>query len=157
YVIMENFANKSIRSIFHSADGGNQWAACTVPPNLGTQAWSDLCIAVHPDDPLVVIVGNLNLARTVDGGTTANWPVIMDWTNFTIIDRAQHGDQHTLMFDLREHNRIWVGNDGGISSAPDVVNVNPVVTRTWRKRSNGLCVSQFNDITSHPNYPFMMG
>jgi hypothetical protein len=41
--------------------------------------------------------------------------------------------------------------------ASDVVNKNPSTDRTWRKRSHGLCISQFNDLTSHPDYPFMLG
>ena len=115
----------------------------------------DLCIAVHPDNPGVVIVGNVNVARSLDFGV--HWESIIDWVNHTSVDRAQHGDNHTLVFDVREPNRLWVGNDGGISFTADVVNANPLTASTWRKRSHGLCVSQFNDITVHPDYPFMMG
>ena len=141
--------------MFHSTDGGDNWAACAVPANLGTQAWVNLCIAVHPDNPAIVAIGNVNVARTLNAGAT--WETIIDWGNFTSVDRAQHGDTHALMFDLLEPDRLWVGNDGGISCAPDVVNANPLTARTWRKRSHGLCISQFNDITSHPDYPFMLG
>jgi hypothetical protein len=155
YALYEDASDNSILSVFRSTDGGTTWNPCAVPADLGTQAWVNLCIAVHPDNPAVVVVGNVNVARSGDAGAT--WQTIIDWGNFSSIDRAQHGDTHALMFDQREPNRLWVANDGGISSAPDVVNANPMTARTWRKRSHGLCVSQFNDITSHPNYPFMIG
>ena len=155
YAVLENRADHSILSIFHSVDGGTNWTARAVPPNLGNQAWSDLCIAVHPNNPGVVIVGNVNVARSLDFGV--HWDLIIDWVNHTSVDRAQHGDNHVLLFDVREPNSLWVGNDGGISFTPDVVNANPLTASTWRKRSHGLCVSQFNDITVHPDYPFMMG
>ena len=106
-------SDHSILSMFHSVDGGTTWTARAVPPNLGTQAWSDLCIAVHPDNPGVVIVGNVNVARSLDFGV--HWEMIIDWVNHTSVDRAQHGDNHTLVFDVTRTQRLWVGNDGGIS------------------------------------------
>jgi len=155
YAVFENPADNSILSVFRTTDGGTNWQPCAVPDDLGTQAWVNLCIAVHPDNPAVVVVGNVDVARSLNAGAT--WEKVLDSQNFAGIDIAQHADTHALVFDVREPNRLWVGNDGGISMTPDVVNANPLVARTWRKRSHGLCISQFNDITSHPSYPFMMG
>lgn len=155
YAVYEDGNNHDIFNVYHSSDGGTTWV--TLPPLiiLSGQAWSNLCIAVHRDNPAIVVIGEVDLACSLDYGQT--FQKIIDWGNFTGAERSEHGDNHEVVFDLAQPNRLWVGNDGGISMAPDVVNFNPRIARTWRKRSHGLCISQFNDITSHPTYPFMIG
>src|SRR5262249_61406304 len=86
-----------------------------------------------------------------------SWHRISSWPNFNSEDRAQHGDQHTAMFDAVNPHQLWVTNDGGVSVATDIVQSNPMTDRTWRKRSDGLAASQFNDITVHPQFPFIAG
>jgi hypothetical protein len=157
---MEDAANQTASTLtilgaFHSTNGGDQWNPCGALPDLGGQAWVNLAIAVHPDSPGVLVVCGMESAKSLDFGAT--WERLIDWRNFFGEDLAQHPDQHDVIFDRVERNRIWIGNDGGVSSAPDVVNANPRTDRTWRKRSHGLCISQFNDITSSPTYPFMLG
>lgn len=64
---------------------------------------------------------------------------------------AQHADQHAILFDRTvPHNRLWIGNDGGISESPDL-------GTTWRKRSHGIVAAQFYEFANHPTYPFVMG
>ncbi len=160
YAVMEDAANQqanafTILGVFHSSDGGTNWNACGPLPDLGGQAWVNLLIAVHPDNPAVVIIGGVESARSLDFGAT--WERLIDWRNFFGEDLAQHPDHHDVIFDRVERNRVWVASDGGVSTAPDIVNANPRTDRTWRKRSHGLCISQFNDITSNPTYPFMLG
>ncbi len=160
YAVMEDAARqqqqtRTILGVFYSSNGGDTWNPCGALPDLGGQAWVNLAIAVHPDSPGVLVVCGMESARSLDFGAT--WERLIDWQNFFGEDLAQHPDQHDVIFDRIERNRIWIGNDGGISSAPDVVNANPRTDRTWRKRSHGLCISQFNDITSSPTYPFMLG
>ena len=150
-----NLGAMPIAALYHSADGGANWTARVVPPNLGTFTWWTMALAVHPHNPRLVVMGGVNVVRSLDFGQ--NWDLIIDWPFHTAADRAQHGDNHAFVFDLQSPNRLYVGNDGGISMTPDVVNINPSTGRTWRKRSHGLCISQFNDITIHPDYPFMMG
>ena len=144
-----------VAAVYHSSDGGDTWNPCTLPPGLGSFVWWTMCVGVHPHNPGIVVVGSMNVARSLDFGTT--WQLIIDWRFHTPSDRAQHGDNHAINFDRRSPNRLYIGNDGGISMTPDVVHINPSTGHTWRKRSHGLCISQFHDITVHPNYPFMMG
>jgi hypothetical protein len=154
YAVLGNRADHSILSIFHSVDGGTNWAARAVPEPRQPVVVGPLHRGA-PEQPRRGDRRNVNVARSLDFG--ANWDTIIDWVNHTAVDRAQHGDHHALLFDVREPNSLWIGNDGGISFTADVVNANPLTASTWRKRSHGLCVSQFNDITVHPDYPFMMG
>jgi hypothetical protein len=127
------------------------------PPDPTTQAWYSLCLACHPTDPNVVVQGCLEVWRTTNGGLTP-FTRILDWThNNDGVDLAQHADEHFLMFDREDRNRLWLGNDGGISMAPDVTADPTVPKRYWRKRSHGLQLAQFNDITVHPVFPYIAG
>lgn len=154
YAIAEDPANDVVLGVWHSDNGGDSWVARPAP-NLGGQVWVNLYVAVHPDNPALIVAGAVDLARSRDHG--ANWEPLIDWRNFNAGDRAQHGDQHAAVFDAADPRRLWVSNDGGIAMAADVVQANPRTSGGWRKRSHGLVGAQFNDIATHPNYPFMLG
>ena len=159
YAILETAEDaakdRKIRAVYHSRDGGTNWTERSVGVDLGGQTWVNLVIAVHPDNPALVIIGAVDLGRSFDYGKS--WHRISYWPNFNSQDRAQHGDQHAAMFDVVNPHQLWVANDGGISVATDIVQSNPLTDRTWRKRSDGLVASQFNDITVHPQFPFIAG
>ncbi|MEJ8849517.1 hypothetical protein [Variovorax rhizosphaerae] len=161
---------RAVLDIFHSANGGTTWtagpalASPTSPASTigdgiavgqGGQPWAHMVIECHPDNPAIVVAGGINLALTRDFG--ANWQRIIHWPNFGDGDRSQHGDQHTIVFDSADPRRIWVGNDGGISMAPDIVQTNPLTDANWRKRSHGIEAAQFNDIAINPSHPTMVG
>jgi hypothetical protein len=154
YVMGEDPATSNTFGLFHSADGGDSWTACTLPPTGGQAMWN-LVLAVHPDNPALLVAGGVDMARSFDFGVT--WDVVIDWTNFDAGDPAQHADQHDAFFDAADPRRLWVANDGGVSMAGDIVSGNPHSQRTWRKRSLGILAAQFNDIAVHPSYPFMVG
>jgi hypothetical protein len=159
YAIMEAGADdleeRKIRAVYHSRDGGDSWKERSVGLDLGEQTWVNLVVSVHPENPALVIIGAVDLARSFDYGKS--WHTISYWPNFNAQDRAQHGDQHTALFDAVNPHQLWIANDGGISIATDIVQSNPLTDRTWRKRSDGLVASQFNDITVHPQFPFIAG
>lgn len=171
YAIFETGSNspnaRQVLDVFYSADGGDHWqpsgprppAAPVVPPvlraQLGGQPWGHLIIAVHPDNPAIVLAGATNLSRSTDFGV--NWSLVMDWQNWSRGDRAQHGDMHALVFDAQDPRRLWVANDSGLSVTPDIVLGNPRTSQGWRKRSHGITAAQFNDVAVHPVYPYMIG
>lgn len=147
-----------LQGVYHSANGGDTWAPCAAPPidDAGRfQANWNLLLAVHPDNPALVVTGGINVARSQDFG--ASWEVVIDWTNFDAGDPAQHADQHDALFDAGDPRRLWICNDGGIAMTSDIVASNPHTTRSWRKRSYGILCGQFNDIAVHPSYPSMVG
>ena len=154
YAVAQDPAADAILGVYHSTDAGDHWTVRPAPA-LGGQIWVNLYVEVHPDNPSIVVVGAVDLARSTDFGQ--NWATIIDWRNFSEGDRAQHGDQHAALFDGGDPRRLWACNDGGISMTPDIVQTNPRTVGSWRKRSHGLCASQFNDIATHPTYPFMVG
>jgi hypothetical protein len=150
--------NGGVSFAYVPAGGAVNWLEVPTPlvpasPSPG-QAFYSLEVAVDPSNPNTVVAGYVNLHRSTNGGGT--WSTLIDWTNYMDHDlRAQHADMHAILFDLRERNaaapqRLWVGNDGGISFSEDV-------GVTWRKRSYGIIGAQFIDISTHPRFPFIFG
>lgn len=119
--------------------------------DTGAQATYDLVLGLHPGNPAIIITGSVELFlgnHNAVAGTTA-WSRILQWTRHDRGDRAQHADQHAMLFDAADPRRIWIGNDGGLSSSIDLGN-------TWRERGLGINAAQFYDITTHPAYPYIL-
>jgi len=148
YAIFALDDNEASR-VFVSEDRGARWRKTAGRPgDGGKQAWYDLVLEVHPQRPDVIFTASVDLFRTLDAG--ASWKKVMDWTKYDGGDRAQHADHHAFVFDVLEPRRVWVGNDGGISTS---VNLG----ETWRKRSHGILATQLTDVTVHPVFPFVTG
>ena len=145
--------------VFYSSDGGDHWTERSPPGGtngkMGGALWYSAFIEVHPLNPSIVVIGALNVLRSTDFGQ--HWELVLDQDQFNEGDFAQHADEHAALFDRGDPNRLWVGNDGGLSMAVDIVQGHPARDRGWRKRSHGIGAAMFNDITVHPTYPYMMG
>ncbi|HXO21714.1 MAG TPA: hypothetical protein VOA87_17515, partial [Thermoanaerobaculia bacterium] len=113
-------------------------------------------IAVDPANPARVIAGGVNLFVSTNSATT--WNQISDWTRYAAGDRNQYADHHAVLFDRNraDHpNRVWIANDGGVSSTDAVTTA--ALYPGWRKRSYGINAAQFYDVTVHPTLPFLTG
>lgn len=145
--------NNAASNVFLSDSHGDSgsWVDTGVRPgDIGTQANYDLLLGLHPSDPSILITGSFELflgRHNAAAGTTA-WTKIIDWLEHDRGDRAQHADQHALLFDHINPNRIWIGNDGGLSTSSDLGG-------SWRERGLGINAAQFYDITTHPIYPYI--
>lgn len=153
--------NDRFSNVFRSNDGGGNWAPTTAQPgSTSSITWYSLVLECSPSDPNVVFIGQVDMWCTKDGGTTwgtpnpnpppPNFQPCLDRRRYGQGDRAQHADQQAVAFDRDRPHLAWVGNDGGVSLTTDL-------GRIWRKRSHGILATQFNDISTHPQYPFMMG
>ncbi len=140
--------------VFHSDDGGNRWRQRAGGPNApdsgSTIGWYALTLEVHPTRPEIVVAGSVNLSQSTDSGQ--HWTRIMDGAAYDRGDRAQHADQHAVLFDRTTPANIWVANDGGISLGQPSGGAT-----AWRKRSHGILAAQFYDVTVHPTFPFITG
>ena len=145
--------------IYHSSDAGDHWTQCPLATaesdKIGPSIYYSAFIEVHPLNPAIVVAGCLNVLRSTDFGQ--HWELVLDQDQFNEGDHAQHADEHAALFDAGDPNRLWIGNDGGMSMAVDIVQGHPARDRGWRKRSHGIAAAMFNDITVHPNYPWMIG
>jgi hypothetical protein len=159
-----NAEHEHATAVFHSGDHGENWQqrariprayalADDVPTGNfpGGQADYDLVLEVNPDDPNVLVCGEVDLCRSENGATT--WVPILTWQVYDDGDYAQHGDQHVAIFDAFDRKRLWVGNDGGLVLARDLHG--EAATRGfWRRRSAGIIAGQFQDVTVHPSPAF---
>jgi hypothetical protein len=148
-------AADSTSNVFLSNNQGNagSWVdtgSRVAAGDTGAQASYDLVLGLHPANPAIIITGSEELFlgnHNAVAGTTA-WSRILTWTQHDRGDRAQHADQHALLFDAADPRRIWVGNDGGLSSSVNLGN-------SWRERGLGINAAQFYDISTHPAYPYI--
>lgn len=141
-----------------STDGGSTWTNLTIPLMVdGTgdhftrsQAWYNLILAVHPTNANLVIVGGVDLHRTLDGGST--WSGISHWYG-GFSKPEVHADQHSIVFRPGFSNELLFGNDGGIYYSTDAGNL--AATPTFITKNTGYNITQFyacatkNEVNSH--------
>lgn len=112
--------NGAVGGIIKTTDKGSTWTSLNEPndPDGGIpaddfsrgQAWYDLTIEVDPNDDDHVIVGGINLHRSLDGGI--NWTTLSDWAGFGA--GFVHADQHNIMFKPNSSDTCLFTNDGGV-------------------------------------------
>ncbi len=126
-------------------DGGETWTDVTIPIYTeqagcaeGTshftrgQAFFDLILNVHPEDPDLVYAGGISTHRSKDGGET--WELITYWANVPCAAFA-HADVHDIQFNPNDFDMIVLGTDGGIDYSPDAGDA--TVTPSFDRRVRG--------------------
>ena len=120
----------------------SQWTSLRNHGGTTYGYWNNV-LEVDPIDSNIVIAGGIDLERTFDGGAT--WQFI----------GGLHGDQHAAAFDSSNHLTIYAGNDGGVYRG---TYSSPSAIGAWTKTSDGLIVTEFNDVgTSFGPYDVIGG
>lgn len=132
-----------IGDVYYSSNSGQNWTkrARLERYFFNKQGFYDHCIAVHPDSANVVLVGGIDVYRSDNGGNNfANYTEV-----YSHIDEplAVHPDQHVLEFDPRDHNSVFVGNDGGLCLSTNA-GIN------WAEISLDLPITQFYKMDVDP-------
>lgn len=145
YLMMQDSASDKVLHFYTSNNGGTTWTSTAVTSgsplddalNNGTnsQTWYDLIAAVDSTNANIVVVGGIELAKSVDGGST--WASISNSVSV-------HVDQHALVF-LNSSN-LLVGNDGGIYLTSNLTNASP----DFFQKNNGFNATQFYGCDFHP-------
>lgn len=113
---------------------------------LGDQGWYGNALwADDPTDENLLIVGGVNLWRSVDGGDTM--AEISTWWD----DRSVHADHHAIVshpgYDGVNNRTVFFGNDGGIFKAADIrvtgAEPQPPFVQGWAELNNNYGVTQF--------------
>lgn len=161
YALVDNTAGTSPSGeVFHSTDGGKTWnllagTSAFVNQDSGNavgalcddatgtaecQGNYDNVIAVIPQGsgkPPLLLVGGINVFRSVDGGTT--WTETGSWLPSDA--DYLHADQHAAVYSAST-GKIYVGNDGGMF-------VQAVAGGAWTADNSGLAITQFYSASGH--------
>ena len=93
--------------VYKSTDNGTTWQPRQDVELHGTTGsfvfgWWFGRIWVDPKDTNHVFIAGVSLVESKDGGTTFG------------TSPGQHADQHAMAWDLKQPNRVYLGNDGGL-------------------------------------------
>jgi hypothetical protein len=156
-------------TVWRTVDNGVMWSLVPSPPanvvpipptylNLiksfceevaGNQCDYDIVVAIDPTDPQIILLGGQDLWVTYDGGS--RWRDFGGYLAFQDPGNGNvHSDQHAIVFSPADHQKIFVGNDGGIWTARwHTVDVGGHVF-PWHGLNNGLSISQFYSVATDP-------
>lgn len=122
---------------------GGAFAAIPMPYDLQTtQAGYDWFAATAPGDPDTLYLGAIDLHQGIRSAAG-------DWNWFNISTKPAgdsiHRDQHAIAFSPSDSKVVYIGCDGGIFRSPDA-------GLHFRSLNKGLCISEIEYLTQHPQY-----
>lgn len=125
-IYLSNGVNKG--EIWRSDDQGVSWEnMCSGYNYLDDQQWYSHTLWVDPTNSNNLVVGGIDLWRSIDGGATLT--KISDWEDYHNNGAANsaHADQHIIVshpdYNGTTNRTVYFGNDGGIQKANDILTV----------------------------------
>lgn len=130
--------------VARSDDWGQTWTPKTIPGGGAAIYSANYCMAImpHPSAPDTVILGTVELHKSIDGGST--WTPASGGTGHRV-----HADIQALVWHPTDANRVFVACDGGFFVSPDVA-------ASWEARNLDVGAIQCYDFGQHPAYEAIM-
>jgi hypothetical protein len=128
-------------TVYRYDAGASSWVSLGNHGGTTYGYWNNV-LAIDPVNSGVVFAAGLYPERSADSGAT--WTVI----------GGLHSDQHAIAFDAANPLTVYAGNDGGVYRG---VYPTPTSAGTWIKASNGLVLTQYNDVGVSPAGPTVLG
>ncbi len=110
-----------------STNGGNSWTIVNTTDYATYQGWFSHWVGVHPINPNFVLVGGIDVWKSLDGGNILTKK--SDWAAWyfgqTPIGGPEgppnyvHADQHSITFHPENPEIIYLGTDGGVFRSTD--------------------------------------
>ena len=118
--VLASTSNGTLNGVYRSMNSGANFSLMANTPNLldddcsnpntNGQGWFDLAIAASPITPGEIVVGGINVWRSMNGGST--WTVIGCRNGYIPGNPAYiHADQHDLEYN---NGILYSANDGGV-------------------------------------------
>ena len=152
--------------LYVSVDGGGSYALRFngAPDYLSGQGWYDNALWVNPNDPNFIIVGGVDLYKSLDGGLT-----FVRISNWAAAPASAHADHHVIVnhpdFNNTTNKIVYFGNDGGVYRTTDVstvggggsLNCPGACSTGWTALNNNLGVTQFYGGAGHAASGVLIG
>jgi hypothetical protein len=140
YISLDN--NKG--DVWKSDDGGETWVFVSNPKHLNEQGDYDNAIWVSPTNADHIVVGGLDLYRSLDGGVS--FTKISTWQLGTPGQPQPHADHHVIVSPPNYSDAnpvVYFGNDGGVYRSNNIFTANDSTTSSWVNLVNNLGITQF--------------
>ncbi|MCP4548339.1 MAG: hypothetical protein GY835_17910 [bacterium] len=142
--------------IWRSEDNGVTWARRSALHHLNTLGWYANVIWVEPQFDTSIIVGGLDLYKSINGGVSLHR--MSDWHSYHHGTSA-HADQHVITphisYDPEGDRTIFFGNDGGVQK-----NTEGFLAEShsgWINLANNLGITQFFGADVSPDGSIILG
>lgn len=149
-----------LRNIYKSEDGGDTWkiagnGGSSLFQPLGDQGIYDMCIAVNPLNKDQLFIGGLDLwvGNAATTGSLFSWIQISLWNIPPTNPNYIHADLHTIIFDPKNPETMFIGSDGGVSRGYINKDNIPFQFRTMNKNYS---VTQFYSVACN-NKGYVLG
>ncbi len=106
YAKVSKRSDQRLLGIYRTSDGGNSWQNVSpVIIDMKGQGRYASSLGVHPDNPNIVLAGQVPLVRTTNGGFSDNW---------ALAPSSVHADIQIISWAGPGSNTVYVGTDGGL-------------------------------------------
>ncbi len=130
---------------YTSTNGGQSWTLKNSSIGISPQGWYNNAHIVKPNDPNTILVGTIDLVKSINGGssfpTKSNWSA---WNTGATPPGAPesssllyaHADHHEFFVNPRDPNKLYCVTDGGLYRSNDF-------GETYYSCNGGYVTSQF--------------
>jgi hypothetical protein len=137
-------------ALYRSANGGHSYTLVNnTAQYLGDQGWYDNTVWVDPTNANRVVVGGVDLWRSINGGSTLT--KISDWREW-YNGRSAHADQHGIVshpgYNGTTNRTVLVVDDGGVYRTTNILGA--TTTSGWQELNNNLGITQFYSAAGNP-------
>ena len=142
YVLAVKSSDNSFEGIYRSVDAGVTFTQKATSPNIigrdanGNdnvgQGWYDLALGVSPVNKNLILVGGVNIWRSINGG--GSWVLSAHWTGANGAPYV-HADIHEIKFSPHNGTTVWACTDGGVSQSTNNGG-------SWSEKNTNLSIAQ---------------
>lgn len=134
-------------NLYKSTNGGDSWSLLRTLDSrfFAFQGDYDNCIAIDPNNSDNIVVGGVDLWRSIDGGI--EFTNITNTRGSTFDSEISHPDQHVIVFDRARPGVMYVGSDGGVYKS---TNSGESLVRLHSK----LAITQFHTVEVDQTRPY---